>query len=354
MISDLLSKGRSMRTIVTLFTLLLALLAAPRATWAQHDQHHDKGDAAEKGKPAKAEADADGDADSEKKDDAEKKDAEPKGPIKMHVGVELANLSKFEIGPGTYIAEFYLRIRCDSEPCKPDPDVANGKITGKEKLVDDKLVKEMKVKAELSGLVDLTEFPFDEHVLPIQIIDKTNPTGIVYELDREETKIAPDIKLAGWSLQGWAAGVENHEIDATRKVSEFQYGVKISRPTVSAFFKSFVPVFFMIFVAGFTLLLKPKSAAGRLATATGGLMSVVMFHLSSTSSLPPMGYLTRLDKFMIAMYFVYLVNIAFSVAMVRFEEKKDEKRSELSYLAACGAVPGVALIALVTVFMRIV
>src|SRR5678816_2277513 len=95
----------------------------------------------------------------------------------------------------------------------------------------------------------------------------------------------------------------------------------IRRPRISAIFKSFVPVIFMVFVAAFTLLLKPKSAAGRLATATGGLMSVVMFHLGATSSLPPMGYLTRLDKFLIATYFIYLVNIAFSIAMVRLEEK---------------------------------
>jgi len=79
-----------------------------------------------------------------------------------------------------------------------------------------------------------------------------------------------------------------------------------------------------------------------------------MFHLSSTSSLPPMGYLTLLDKFMLATYLVYLVNIAFSVAMVRFEEKKKEAWSEVMYLAAAGAVPGIALVAWVAVFMRLV
>ena len=201
-----------MRSILAFLTLFLALLSVPATSWANNPHAKDKGDADDKAEPAKGEekddkahhaaAKGDGDADAEEgkdkeKDKDEKKDAEPKGPVKMHVGVELTNLSKFEIGPGTYIAEFYLRIRCDSEPCKPDPDVVNGKITGKEKLIDDKLVKELKVKAELSGLVDLTQFPFDEHILPIQIIDKANPTGIVYELDREETKIDEDIKLAG-------------------------------------------------------------------------------------------------------------------------------------------------------------
>ncbi|HEY8073182.1 MAG TPA: hypothetical protein VIF62_03715, partial [Labilithrix sp.] len=111
--------------------------------------------------------------------------------------------------------------------------------------------------------------------------------------------------------------------------------------------------FFMVFVAGFTLLLKPKSASGRLTAATGALMTVVMFHLSATSSLPPLGYLTRLDKFMIATYIVYLINILFAVTIVRLDEKKNEKLSELAYLVAGGVVPGVALLAWVTVFMKV-
>ena len=71
-------------------------------------------------------------------------------------------------------------------------------------------------------------------------------------------------------------------------------------------------------------------------------------------SLPPLGYLTRLDKFMIATYCVYLLNIGLSVLMVRFEEKKNERLSELMYLVAAGAVPGLALVVWLSVFLRIV
>jgi uncharacterized membrane protein len=123
---------------------------------------------------------------------------------------------------------------------------------------------------------------------------------------------------------------------------------------LAAFFKSLLPVFFMVFVALFTLLLKPKSATGRLSTATGGLMSVVMFHISSTSSLPPLGYLTRMDKFMIATYAIYMVNIAFTVAMVRFDEKKRERAADFAYLVSAGLVPGLALLLWVLVFARVV
>ena len=138
------------------------------------------------------------------------------------------------------------------------------------------------------------------------------------------------------------------------KVAQIHFAIEAKRPALMATFKSVVPVLIMIFVAAFTLLLKPKSAAGRLATATGGLMSVVMFQVGQVGSLPPIGYLTRLDKFMIATYLVYLLNIGLSVAMVRFEERKNEKLSELMYLVAAGAVPGLALVVWAGVFLRLV
>jgi hypothetical protein len=280
--------------------------------------------------------------------------AEAKGAQTMLVGIGLEKLNKFEIGPGTFSAEFFLTFRCAHEPCRPDFEITNGKLVGKpDRVVDEPLLKEYRVKAELEGLVDLSEFPFDKHVLYIGLTDKNE--GLQYQIDEHKSTIDQAVKLAGWTIAPeLAVHTAKQHLEDGREITEAQLGIALSRPRASAFFKSLVPVFFMVFVAAFTLILKPKSAAGRLTTATGGLMSVVMFHLSATSSLPPMGYLTLLDKFMLATYLVYLVNIAFSVAMVRFEEKKKEGLSELMYLAAAGAVPGVALVAWVAVFMRLV
>jgi hypothetical protein len=358
-----------MHRIILFFSCLLALLALSGTAGAQaHAKHaqaqqdddtaaatahgaaHDKAadPKAHDAKPAPV-------ADTKAADDeADKAEPEQTGPQKIQVGIRLEKLNKFEVGPGTFAAEFYLSFKCAIEPCKPDFEITNGKVSGKpDKVVDQKLLKEYRTKADLEGLVDLSEFPFDKHVLYIGLVDKNE--NVTYEVDETDSTIEPTVKLAGWSIaEHFVVHTEKQKLDDGRELSEAQLGIALSRPRVSAFFKSLVPVIFMVFVAGFTLILKPKSAAGRLSTATGGLMSVVMFHLSSTSSLPPLGYLTRIDKFMIATYLIYLTNIAFSVAMVRFEEKKKEKYSELAYLAAAGAVPGVALIAWVAVFMRLV
>jgi hypothetical protein len=272
----------------------------------------------------------------------------------MRVALQLTKLTRFEPGPGTYNVEFYVTFTCDHEPCKPDFDVTNGKLTAKpEKELDEKLRKQFRVKAELDAFVDMSDYPFDSHVLPIAFVDK-NAHDVKYEVLEQASVIEPQVKLPGWEIAPkLAAHVAHHRLEDGSQVSEAQFAVAIQRPTLTSFCKSLMPLFFLLFVAGFTLLLKPKAAAGRLAAGTVGLTAAVAFHLGQINSLPPLGYLTRMDKFMLASYVVYVLSIAFSVAMVRFEERKNEKASELTYLIAGGAVPGVALIAWMMVILKI-
>ena len=287
---------------------------------------------------------------------------EPEGQS-MALVVFLEKLTKFDLGPGVYNGEFYLVFHCEKEPCKPDPHPTNGKFTAREQEKSgDPLVRIFKVKAELEAVIDLSEFPFDTHVLPLSVEDKNE--FVTYHFDPSlnaaylkemgiPSTVSPDAKLAGWTVdKDLRAHVVKQKIGAMVD-EQLVFDIAISRPTLASLFKTLVPVFFMVFVAGFTLLLKPKSAAGRLSAATGGLMTVVMFHLSATSSLPPLGYLTRMDKFMVATYLVYLVNIMFAVAIVRLDEKKSERQAELAYLLAGGVIPGIALLSWVIVFLKV-
>ncbi len=78
-----------------------------------------------------------------------------------------------------------------------------------------------------------------------------------------------------------------------------------------------------------------------------------MFHVGQLVSLPTVGYLTRLDKFMIVTYLVILVHIGFNVAIVRADEAKNENRANLMYLVASGVVPGLALVAWLAVCLKL-
>lgn len=362
------------RRSLTFLLVLFTLLGVASGAWAQTEKKPKKAAAAAAHKEAPPEetaAAAPPPADPNAKEAAKDKaaggaeDAEDNAHHHamrtMSFAIAVTKLTKFEMGPGTYNAEFLLFVGCEFEgPCKPEPSLENGRIQGKpDKELDLPNLKVFKIKADFDAVVDLAEFPFDKHTLPIILSDRDENVQYQYDAkalaEVELPVMSPDVKLPGWVVDtSLKHQLVKQKLPGGGEAQSHVFAIEIKRPMVASFFKTLVPVFFMVFVAGFTLLLKPKSAAGRLTAATGGLMTVVMFHLSASSSLPPLGYLTRMDKFMIATYVVYLLNILFAVAIVRFDEKKNEKMAELAYLAAGGAVPGLALVAWLTVFLRVV
>jgi hypothetical protein len=338
---------RFWRLILALTSVAVWLLISAPAH-AKRAVDHPADDSAEK---AKAEAPAD----PEKAEKAEKEKA-PGPPVVAKIGIILSSITKFELGPGTYQAEFGVTVICpEDHPCKPELEAENGKLSTKELVIDTPTMQVYRMRGEFAGNVDLSEFPFDKHELGLVLYDKTFRHVLVQDMTPEITKIDSDVRIPGWGLRGWEwTGEKTDLVPNELLLSTAGVKIQIERPRLASFFKSLVPLCFMVLVAGFTLLLKPKSAAGRLTTATGALMTLVMFHISSTSQLPALGYMTRLDKFMVATYFVYLVNIAFAIAIVRFDEAKNEKFSLRAYHVAQGTIPGLAIALITLVFGRLV
>lgn len=345
-----------MRRFTTFFALFLALFTlsafASAAPDPAHPDPHAKPEPKKPDDPAAAAPKTDDGADEPMPTHHE--------PVKMKIGIAVTSMEKLDLAVGTFNAEFTISVHCDREPCKPNIDVLNGKLTGKpEKLHDEKLFKKYKMKAELSGLIDLSEYPFDSHQLPIVIYDSSDAEQITYEIDADpaHTHIMEGphhLKLPGWELVKWEADIEVEDEGDGEKMSMVYFNVDIKRPALAAFAKGLIPILIMLLVAGFQLLLRPKGAAGRLAGSTVTLSAAVMFHVGQLVSLPSVGYLTRLDKFMLVTYLVILVHIGFNVAIVRADEAKNENRANLFYLVASGVVPGLALIGWLTVFLKLV
>jgi len=51
----------------------------------------------------------------------------------------------------------------------------------------------------------------------------------------------------------------------------------------------------------------------------------VMFHISIANQIPPVGYLTFADKFMILTYLILLVSFVVNITMIELKERKNER-----------------------------
>jgi len=276
-------------------------------------------------------------------------------PVEISVGIYVLNLGKFDVSTGSYTVDFYLDFNCD-EPCSPERfEFMNGRATSIDKLIDEPKEKFYRIQASLSQNIDLRQYPFDKHSLTIQIEDKEKTIDqLIYKFDEKNSGIDQAVIIVGWQLDGWDSKVkEHHYPNYNETYSNFVFNINISRVVLTSFFKSFLPVFFMVFVTMLTLVLTADKVTTRLSLNISTLLASVMFHLNSTSSIPPVGYLTFADKFMITTY-VILVTVLFSgILLMRHTEKKDEAKAYKIYRYSLISIPILTILLYTILFLFI-
>ncbi len=245
------------------------------------------------------------------------------GPLEVHVGLYVLNLGKFDVSSGTYTADFYMSLRCDVA-CDPQFEFMNGRASSVEKITDEPNLKFYRIQANLNNRVDLKQFPFDSQRLTILLEDKKLTVDkLVYIADLNQSGIDPSIAFTGWELKGYDATVTTHDYPLYGEVySQYEFGLPISRIMWNSFLKTFLPVIFIVLIVLFSFILDPDKVSTRLGMAGSALIAAVMFHISITNQIPPVGYLTFADKFMALTYFVLLVAFVINIAILELQERK--------------------------------
>jgi len=275
-------------------------------------------------------------------------------PVKVYVGVYVLNLGKFELATGAYTVDFYLSLRSQELVEMGDFEFMNGRAATVDKLIDTPTEKFYRIQANLSQNLDLRRYPFDEHLLTIEIEDKRRTVDeLVYVVDEQNCGVDPGVIVVGWRLAGWEAKVLAHDYEIYGETySRFVFGLRIQRVVLNAVIKSFLPIACMVLVGFLSLLLAPDKVTTRLSLNISTLLGAVMFHVNLTASIPPVGYLTLADRIMIVTYVVLVLILFSGVALLRWAEKEDKKALALRvYHQALGLIPPLAVALYLLVFL---
>lgn len=241
----------------------------------------------------------------------------------VKVGLYMLNLGKFDVSSGAFTADFYLSMVCE-EKCSPDFEFMNGRATSVDKIIDTDTEKFYRIQANLNSPVDLKSFPFDKQKMQIIIEDKKSTVDeIEYVVDKEQSGIDDSIIFTGWDLDVYETTTRIHDYKIyDEQYSQYIFSVDISRIGVNAFLKTFLPVIFIMLIVIASFVLDPDKIATRLGMAGSSLVASVMFHISISNQLPPVGYLTFADKFMILTYLVILASFIIDIILLDLQELK--------------------------------
>ncbi len=274
-------------------------------------------------------------------------------PTTVQAGFYVLNIGKFDVSTGSYTVDFYLSLKCD-QFCEPDFEFMNGRATSVDKLIDKPDEKFYRIQAALTQNIDLKRYPLDSHSLSIVLEDKKKTANEqVFEIDNASSGIDPEVTLVGWNLKGWDAKVDKHfYAPYDEEYSRLYFNVDIERIRLSAVLKAFLPVLFIVLTGLLALLIEEKDKLWtRLGVNTSSVIAAVMFHLNVTSSIPPVGYLTIADKFMIATYVVLLASLFSSIELMVHAKHGDEELSRKIYRISLYGIPAMALVLYVFVFV---
>jgi hypothetical protein len=253
-------------------------------------------------------------------------------PIHVKVGVWLNNVEKVDLSGNSYRLDFYLWFSFDPSQISLDDvrhfEFINGSPT-KTEIDSSSSYLEYRVKGDFITSFDFSQYPFESHMLPVQLEHNSNDiTQLIYEPD-PESGTEKTANVAGWNLGSLQTGVVEH-VYPDQTFSRFTFSVTIAKPLVSSFIKNILPISVITAISLLALFIAPQNFTMRITLAVTTLLAATTFHLSMLSGIPTTGYLTLADKIMIGVYALFLYNLASSVYIMRLvDAKKPEDASKI-------------------------
>ena len=285
-------------------------------------------------------------------------------PMTEQVGWYILGITDLNVASGSYTMDGYLNFKC-SVPCNPpSPDTAAFDVmnsTGAPDISEQTsdthggTIHYYRVRVPLATNLNLVDFPFDYHSLSMQIEDKIlGMSGLNYQFDPQKSGVDDFAVVSGWEVQKVVEGeVLTHDYHIyAEPYSRLVFNVSIFHPWFSSFMKGLFAAIVIVLVGMLSFLMKYNEIGERLALVSSTLVGAILYHLTLTSSIPPIGYLTFADKFMYANYVIIFIALTVTVRLMLHINADQEKLARRLHNYTRLLIPGVwvALMAYLIVF----
>jgi hypothetical protein len=221
----------------------------------------------------------------------------------IKIGVYVLHVGKYELQDATYPMDFYLIFHC-SPTCKSgfNFEIMNATQANIHLITSQAGSLVYRVRADLNKSDNLRDYPFDNHTLDVVIENRQDTSdNMIFDADPSSTALDPNLNVVGFKLSpNWKAEVTNHYYPVFQKsYSSYQFEMFITRPWLAGILKGLLPALIIVICNFLALFMKIEHTSQRLGIATSTLIAAAIFHLNLTASLPPLGYITYADMFML-------------------------------------------------------
>jgi len=230
-------------------------------------------------------------------------------PEEVKLGLYLTGLSSFNLGAGTFVADFWLWSTTRSEKLTPldTMDIVNaasrqGELLGTRRI-DGMRWDQQRVRLTARTDFQIHHFPFDRQKLHLIFEDSfLTAKEMVLVADRENSRVSRALHIPGWKILGWEIGVTEHQYlsnfgDPTQSgptpASRLVFTVDIERQGRAEFIELTLGAFVAFAILALSFRMNPTLPpifAGRMGVIVASVFTVVIsLRSANTVTLLPLG-----------------------------------------------------------------
>jgi len=232
--------------------------------------------------------------------------------IPVKIGVYIDRIVDTSIRNSAWIVDFYIWFNWKGSKINPGGNfqIVDGEILSKTKKITYKSGERnyalYRIKAKVTKFFNVSRFPLDDHVLTIKIEDNNHQFQTLrYIGDQETSNLSSRVKVPGYRIYRTGLVVKPHSYKTSRgdprlptaykaTYSQFIYGIWMSRPNWSFYFKIFWGIFGSVGV-GISALFLAADSHSRFELGVGAFFASVASTYITSQFVPNIASITMVD-----------------------------------------------------------
>ena len=206
-------------------------------------------------------------------------------------------------------------------------------------------------EGELSLKMNLADFPFDEQVLPIEIVSyRYSQTEVQFSKESSINALASDFSSGGWHF----GDVEPlHQELVVNRINTglpmLMFSVSAERDAMYYVLTLVLPMLLVLSLAWLVHWVPHGIVPARIGMSTASIFSLMALGISMRLTLPKISYLTSMDVFIILSTLLVLVSLVVAVGCTRLTDSgRDDEAFSLSRRMRIGYPIGFGIIVLIS------
>lgn len=181
---------------------------------------------------------------------------------------------------------------------------------------------------EFSCWLNLSEFPFDQQLIPIKIAVPEASTEDITLISSKENGHSPRFSITDWKIKSWKVEAENYPIPGGRSVPGYSFELSVKRLFHFFFVQIIIPMSLILGMSWIAFWLNRRESGPRVSISTTSMLTVVAYRLLLSNFLPRLSYLTRMDYFVVGCTFLVFLSLVTVVYISRLMLANKELRAE--------------------------